>query len=356
MISQASRAFLFLAALFTFALPVVSQQQLPQAVSPADSANTVVLPAKLIAGRPATLAVIGANGHLAPGVGVDISGGGHLVTDAAGRATFTVPNAPGVLLAKLSGVSSAAAVILAALPTGKVMLTGTPAIISSRDRFTMLGSGFQGDADANHVEVGGKTALVLAASPVALVALASPGIPPGQQQLSVRSDTSVASTSTTLVDLSLETGGQAITPHQKTKLIVRVLGSDQPLIVEARNLTPGVVRFRGDNPQWIQTSGGADNTASIDIEGVQPGDFGFRVKLISNPVGSPDLQAAQQYLQAAEQVAPEEEKPRVEKCLSRLRKPINLPKIRADIEKMLVRQSSDFTILLIAARTSLATP
>jgi hypothetical protein len=355
MISRSSWLFLLLTAFLAWTPPAAAQQP-PQTVSAGESTNTIVLPPKLIAGKTATLAVIGADGHLAPGVNVDISGGQHLVTDATGRAIFTAPSTPGVLFAKISGLSSAAAVILPAPPTGKITLTGISPIISSRDRFTLLGTGFQGEADANHVEVGEKTALVLAASPVALVVLTAPRISPGQQRLTVRTDAGTSSTTTTLVELSLETGGQAITPHEKIKLVVRVLGSDQSLTVEARSLAPEVVRILGENPQRVQTSGGAENTASIDIEGVQAGDFGFRVRLISPPAGSPDLEAAKQYLEAAERIAPKEEKRKVQKCLSRLQKNKNVARVRADIEKMLAVPSGDFTILLDSARKSLITP
>ena len=315
----------------------------------------VVLPPKMIAGKPATLSVIGANGHLAPGIAVDISGGQHLVTDASGRAGFTAPNAPGVLLAKISGVTSAAAIIFPEQPAGTISLTGIPPVISSRDRFMLLGTGFQGEADANQVVVGEKIALVIAASPVALVVLTAPRVPPGPARLNVRTDAGTASTNTTLVELSLETGGQAIMPKEKTKLTIRVLGSDKPLTVEARSLAPEVIRIVGENPQRLQTSGGAENTATIDIEGLQAGEFGFRVRLITPPVGSPDLEAARQYLEAAARIAPQEEKGKVKKCLSRLQKSKDVPKVIADIEKMLTVPSGDFTLLLASARNSLIT-
>jgi hypothetical protein len=355
MISRSLRLFLLLAIFFAWTPPAAAQQQ-PQAVSPGESTYTIVLPPKLIAGKAATLAVIGADGHLAPGVGVDISGGQRLLTDATGRALFTAPGAPGVLLAKISGQFSAATVILPEPPAGKAALSGVPPIISSRDRFTLLGAGFQGEADANHVEVGDQPALVLAASPVALVVLTAPRITPGQKSLSVRTDAGTSSTTTTLVELSLETGGRAITAHEKTKVIVRVLGSEQSLAVEARSLAPEVVRILGENPQRVQTSGGPENTASIDIEGVQAGEFGFRVRLISPPAGSPDVEAAQKYLEAAARVAPEGERRKVQKCLSRLQKPKDASKVRAEIDKMLAGSSGDFTLLLDSARKSLLTP
>lgn len=355
MIFRFARLLLLLPAILACALP--SEGEPPAQAAPAAEASaTVVLPPKLVAGKPATLAVIGANGRLAQGVAVDISGEQHLVTDATGRANFSAPSAPGVLFARISGLTSASAIILPSQPAGTISLTGIPAIISSRDRFTLLGTGFQGDADANQVEVGEKPALVIAASPVALVVISAPHIQPGQVRLNVRTDAGTSSTTVTLVELSLETGGQAILPKEKTKLTIRVLGSNLPLTVEARSLAPEVIRIVGENPQRVQTSGGLENIATIDLEGLQAGDFGFRVRLITPQVGAPDLDAARTYLEAAERLAPEEERSKLKKCLSRLRKKKEASKVLAEIEKMLSVPSGDFTVLLSSARNSLITP
>src|SRR5579863_1134030 len=52
---------------------------------------TIVLPPKLMAGHPATLAVLGVDGKLASGVKVDLGNEQSVTTDRTGRATFTVP-------------------------------------------------------------------------------------------------------------------------------------------------------------------------------------------------------------------------------------------------------------------------
>src|SRR5262245_18756053 len=76
---------------------------------------TIVLPPRLSAGAPATLAVLGFDGHLAPNVTVQIGSVGHVdqyvTTDATGRAAFTTPGAAaggGALIAQAAGSSAAA--------------------------------------------------------------------------------------------------------------------------------------------------------------------------------------------------------------------------------------------------------
>src|ERR1700761_8431659 len=51
---------------------------------------SIVLPAKLVAGQPATLAVLGTDGRLAEGITVDLGEDQRVKTDASGRVTFTV--------------------------------------------------------------------------------------------------------------------------------------------------------------------------------------------------------------------------------------------------------------------------
>ena len=67
-----------------------------------------VLPARIVAGQPATLAVLGLDGKLAADVKVDLGNDQRVTTDATGRASFTAPGIGAVLLAKVSGTSAAA--------------------------------------------------------------------------------------------------------------------------------------------------------------------------------------------------------------------------------------------------------
>src|SRR5580698_4210185 len=73
-------------------------------------AVSIVLPPKLVAGKMATLAVLGVDGRLADGITISIGDTLKLKTDKTGRASFLVPSDNSVIIASGSGNSSAALV------------------------------------------------------------------------------------------------------------------------------------------------------------------------------------------------------------------------------------------------------
>src|SRR5689334_13993801 len=98
-------AFLFALVLWC----VLRQSALPLAAqkAPAPSAARILLlPKRIVAGEPATLAVLDVNGRLTPGVGVNLSDGDLIVTNATGRALFVAPPKPGVIYATIGSRSA----------------------------------------------------------------------------------------------------------------------------------------------------------------------------------------------------------------------------------------------------------
>src|SRR5712692_2234473 len=90
----------------------------PAAVAQNTPGAAIVLPGKLVAGERATLAVLDAEGRLAPEAEVEFGGGTRLSTDATGRLTFPVPNVPGILRVSLHGqAANASATVLAPAAT-----------------------------------------------------------------------------------------------------------------------------------------------------------------------------------------------------------------------------------------------
>src|ERR1700733_11086434 len=119
----------------------------PMGAQPQTQANpattwtvTIVLPPRVMAGHPATLAVFGVDGKLAAGVTVTLGGGRTLTTDRTGRATFSAPATGDYLLAKGSG-ASVVALIDPAAGTSEPKETTVPAVISLRDRFWVCSAG-----------------------------------------------------------------------------------------------------------------------------------------------------------------------------------------------------------------------
>jgi hypothetical protein len=337
---------LFAAALFIQATTHVSQGQ--------NNANswmvTIVLPPRLMAGHPATLAVLGVDGKLASGVKIDLGNGLIATTDHTGRALFTAPNSGDYLLAKASGASAAALIDPAAGASEPNSVT-LPPVVSVRDRFWICGAGLSGDADANSVRMDGKAAVVLASSPVCVVVLAEPNARTGPASISVQAPGVRWSAATTIVSLEFEAPNPALQPGQKGKVNVRVDGSSEKLSLAVEDRNPGVLRFTGGDAQRLITCGGAENFAEIAVQAVASGDYSFGARLMP----SPDVPTALRYLMAAESLAPKDSRGKISALTSRLtHKPRDAEKVEAALEQIANRtMAGDFRTLLDATRGSL---
>jgi hypothetical protein len=320
-----------------------------QAAPAAKSPVTVVLPPKLIAGQPATLAVLGEDGRLAPDVTVELGKNQHVTTDVTGRALFTAPSDGNVMFAKVFGVASVALVEPArsAPPKG----IDVRPFISQRDRFSICGGAFRGDADANSVRLNGEQALILASSPECLVVLAGPKSKPGPAEIAIDAGAAHATASITIVSLESEPANPPLAPGKKSTLTVRVDGSEKPIAIIAENKTPGVLRFLRGDVQQLRTSGGPVNRAQIEVETLRSGDFSIHARLA--PV--PDPNAARRYLEATMPFAPKDSQRTVKKLADRLaHHPNDIEKVRRKLDKILSSAiAGDSRILLGAARAAL---
>lgn len=309
-------------------------------------AVTIVLPPRLMAGHPAMLAVLDRDGKLAPAVTVTLGDGQILTTDRTGRAVFTAPASGDYLLAEASG-TSAAALVDPAVGASEPKTTTLPAIISVHDRFWTCSAGLRGDADANTVKINGEPALVLAASPECLVALPSPQATPGAAAIVVEAPGTRATASATMVVLEFDTPHPALLPGEKSRLSVRVRGSEQKLGIVVENKTPDVLRFVRGDEQELRTKGGAQNVAELDVQAIRSGDYSFRARLVA----APDAAVAERYLQAAAALAPKEVQSELKGYARRLaRHPRDTQSVRAAIGTILTEApAGDFRTLLNAA-------
>jgi hypothetical protein len=313
---------------------------------------TIVLPERAIAGQPAMLAVLGADGRLASGLNVEV-GSGQVTTDETGRAYFTVPSTGQILLAKASGASAVALIDAAAAGISRAL--SAPEVASLREPFSICGPGFGHDAEAVHVRINQEPALVMAASPECLAVLPSRKTTAGPAKIAISSTITPGEqwkASTTLVSLDPEMPGANPLPGQKMILKVRVRGSEKRLRVAIENEVPGVLRFPGGDVQEALTSGGPENIATMQAQAIRSGDFSFAAKLLP----APNEDMARAYLQAALPLA---EQP-MQKNLNRLMKelerhPQNLDRVRRGIDGMLSNTAAgDFRTVLAAARMALS--
>lgn len=342
-------------AFFCFATLFFSTAALAQ--SPSTTwAVTIVLPPKVVAGQQATLAVLGTDGHLAPKVAVDLGGNLHVTTDRTGRVTFTVPASGAVLFAKASGNSAAALIDPQPPSSGPPAAISIPPVVALHDQFAICGARSSGDADANRVKINGEFALVLAASPECLVVLPPPSAVPGLAKLTLDNSeaqppTPATDAAFTLVALDFAPPSPPLEPGKKSLLAVNVRGSDQPLRIFVQNETPGILAFRRGDWQELQTTGGAQNSATIEVQAISSGNFSFHARVLP----APDLAIAQRYLQAAAAIASQDAQSDVKSLANRLaHHPNEAGKIRGQLQEILVDTiPGDFRTLLDAAHSAL---
>jgi hypothetical protein len=351
----AHRALAF--ACFTVCLLSVAPSVRGQASAATAWNVTIVLPRKLVAGQPATLATFGADGKLSSGVTVDLGGEQRVQTDKTGRAFFTAPVAGNIVIAKASG-SSAAALVDAIAPASDANASGAnhPAIsvapfVSMRDAFAVCGPGLRGHADDNRVQINGEASLVVAASPECLAVLPGPKAVPGPAKISVESGGTGWTVATTLVSLEFEAPNPPLIPERKSVLVVRAQGSDERLRIVAVNETPGVLRFFRGDAQELVTSGGAANFAALKVQAIRSGDYSFHARLVP----APDVDAARRFLEAAEPLAEKELQPEIKRLAKQLaRHPRDWEKIKAELDRIAAQTiAGDFRTLLDAARSVL---
>ena len=281
---HSARSLLLLCALsLTFPIAL-----LPQQPPPASAARTLLLPKRLVSGETATLAVLDANGRLTPGVTVNFSNGDHLVTNVTGRALFVAPLNPGVIYATIASqptrVYTTVLTPAEITSSSSLQVSSAPRFPSLADRFELSGSGFCGDADGNTVRVAGKPALVLASSPVVLIALPPTDLDPGPAAIEVScAKRSAPPFSIAFLILTLDADTSPLAPGERRALTVHVSGTAAKVPLEARNLSPKVAQLTGGNPANISSRGGAQNAAQFELIGLERGNFRISVRLLPTP-------------------------------------------------------------------------
>jgi hypothetical protein len=253
----------------------------------------IILPTKVVAGAQATLAVLDSQGRLLPNIGVELSGGQKVTTDMTGRAVFKAPDEPGKLVAKVpgQGINSSATTVTSEDPGPQVAPGGPPGggkvvsyphVVAIHDRFTLEGTGFQGAADSNHVYLNGDPCLVVASSPLSLVVLPGPRVPVGEVTLGLTvagMDAGQFPVSAVVLEFSGPAG--AVNAGSSGELILHVHGTKEPLVLEVRNGSPGVIQLSKGNIQRLKTSGGDENIAPVEVKFVTDGNYSVSARLVS---------------------------------------------------------------------------
>jgi hypothetical protein len=256
-------------------------QQLPATPG---KGRTLLLPRRIVSGERATLAVLDANGRLTPGASVNFSNGDRFTTDATGRALFVAPLNPGVILGSITGRNTKVPTAILSpteVSSEEIEVSSMPQVASLTDRFEIIGKGFCGNADANHVTIGAQPAFVLASSPASLIVLPLPELQPGSVYVEISCGKRQSQPfSTTIVQLELEADSSPLKPGERRVLTVRIRGTDGKIALEAGNLAPEVAEISGGNPARAMSSGGAENAARFEVLGRKNGSFLISIRLV----------------------------------------------------------------------------
>jgi hypothetical protein len=272
---------------------------------------SVVVPPHLLANAPATLAILGADGHLAPGVTVDIGNGQFAVTDPTGRASFTAPP-DGAFIASAAGVSAAA---LVDAPQGAPSQPASVAPgVSQHDRFAICGSGFSGEVASDSVAINGDPAFVLAASPLCVIVLPQSRTLAGHATITIEAGPTHTTATTNLVALDFVPPNPPLMPGHKGKLFVRATGTTDALLIVAENASPDVIHFARGESQQLRTSGGPQNEVAVQVQALRAGSFSFHARILPPA----DVQSAVRYLEIAEGIAPKSAQASVKSIASEL--------------------------------------
>lgn len=322
-------------------IPLAGAQPAQTVSAPAPA--TIVMPRTLIAGSRATLAVLDADGRLVPGAAVGVSGVGEIKTDLSGRAVFTVPGQASSVIASLenSGASVNAPVVPADARGGAgataVQVREVPSVIAVGEPFGVEGGGFNGDASEDRVLIGGQNVMVLAASPVSLVALANGTAPVGDGQLAVMvQGRSANARPVTLVSVDLAGPSKALSVGETADFAVRVAGCTKPLLVQVTNATPDVIELPGGNSRRLVTSGGESNAASLEAVSLRAGDYSLSARLLTVVQGIAAWDTARLELIDARGIADAKWQKRIDAILALLKqRPGGLARAQQEISRQL---------------------
>jgi hypothetical protein len=271
-----------------------------------------------------------------------------VTTDVTGRALFKASDELGPLVAKISGQTiSASATVIASEPpsgqapsgdrVGEAHIVSYPRFVEIHDRFSLEGSGFRGAADSNHVFLNDDPCLVVASSPVSLVVLPGPRVPVGDVKLRVTvagMDAGQFAVSGVLLEFSGP--AEPVNAGSGGNLILRAHGTTEPLALEVRNGSPGVIQLSKGNVQRLKTSGGDENIAPVEVKFVTGGSYSVSARLLSSDASLPELELAKKRLTEARKIASGDWPARIDQVLLHIdQAPENLPQIRSELKTML---------------------
>jgi hypothetical protein len=325
------------------------QKQIPPELNGRAAVAEIVLPPEIEVEKPVTLAAIDGDGMLVEGVIISLPGGRKVTTDATGRARFVVTSEPGAFIAEIPASALQPRVRAYSLvrphPAGNssaLTISEYPHILVHGQPETVMGYGFRGDAESDGASAGGKTAIILAASPMGIVfqTAEDADLGPASLVLSV-AGIKYQPFAAAIVSIEVSQPAGKIVVGEKNEMFVRVAGTEQKVLLAVENRAPGVLELTDGNFHWVTSSGGNLNEATIGIRARSGGDFSISVRVApGDGTTAPDLKLARRELMAALALAEDAWPARLDRAIVRLdqaeKNPHDAAKLQQEIAKILV--------------------
>jgi hypothetical protein len=354
--AAALAAAVFICVTTTSSRATVQQKQIPPEMHGHAAIAEIILPAELEIEKPATLSVIDSDGMVVEGAIVSLPGGRKVTTDATGRARFVITSEPGAFIAEIPATALQPRVrgysqVRAHPAQNSAVLTISeyPHTLVHGQPASVMGYGFRGDAESDGAFVGGKTAVILAASPMGIVfqTAEDANLGPASLVLSV-AGVKREPVGVTIVSLDITRPEGKIVVGSKSEMFVRVAGTEQKVMLSIENRSPDVLELTNGNFHWTLSSGGVVNEATIGMRPRGAGDFSVSVRVAPGAGGAPDLKLARRELLAAQGLAEDAWIARMDRVMLRMdqteKKPRNAAKLQQEIAKLLAENpAADIT-------------
>ncbi len=251
---------------------------------------TIVAPEKAVAGQFLTTSIIDKDKNGEASVELSFNGAA-LATDKHGQALYMVPEdaIPGrslnVSLASRPELATNTVEILQPLMTSyepqipKIdKITPT---ITAHSFLVIEGHNFDGNAEHNRILIDGfHEARVISASPVQLKAMLPAQVKPGSHSLCV-GNAGMRSNSATcdVIAAEVQQDPKEAGRDNLSKLIVKVLGTNNRVNVRLTNNTPDVLRISRGNETSVTTSGGVNNSAVVGVQRLKKGAYNVEASI-----------------------------------------------------------------------------
>ncbi|MCC7532177.1 MAG: IPT/TIG domain-containing protein [Candidatus Melainabacteria bacterium] len=245
---------------------------------------TIVAPEKAVAGQFLTTAIIDKDKNGEPSVELSFNGAA-LATDSRGQALYMVPEdaTPGrslnISLGSRPELATNIVDILQPLTTSyepqAPKIDRVSSMISPKSILVIEGHNFDGNASHNRILIDGlHEARIIAASPVQLKAMLPSGIGPGSHSLCV-GNAGMRSNSATcdVIAAEVQQDPKELGRDNLSKLVIKVLGTNNRVNVRLTNNTPDVLRISRGNEMLVTTPGGSNNSVVVGVQRLKKGAY-----------------------------------------------------------------------------------